>query len=263
MKAIVRHSVSWFSAGVSSAVATRLAIDEIDEVFYIHIDDQHPDTLRFVRECEEWFGKPITILQSPYKCVANAVKGAGGRGYVNGPGGAACTRWLKKRVRKEWECDRKNEMRLRYVWGMDCTETHRAERITETMREFDHAFPLIERGIGKAEAHEILRANGIKRPAMYELGYHNNNCVGCVKGGMGYWNKIRVDFPDVFEARAKLEREVGASCIKGAFLDELDPERGRHEGPICDDCGIMCELMALPPSGGDGMANIQISNKQR
>jgi hypothetical protein len=30
---------------------------------------------------------------------------------------------------------------------------------------------------------------------------------------------------------------------------------GRHEGPICDDCGIMCELMALPPSGRDGMAN--------
>ncbi len=57
MNALVRHSVSWFSAGVSSAVATRLAIDEIDEVFYIHIDDQHPDTLRFVRECEAWFGK--------------------------------------------------------------------------------------------------------------------------------------------------------------------------------------------------------------
>ena len=241
---LVRHSVSWFSAGVSSAVATRLAIDEIDEVFYIHIDDQHPDTLRFVRECEAWFGKPITILQSPYKCVAHAVY-AGGSRYINGPRGANCTRWLKKRVRKDWECDRKNEMRLRYVWGMDSTEKHRADRIVETMRDFDHSFPLIERGIGKAEAHEILRASGIKRPAMYELGYHNNNCVGCVKGGMGYWNKIRVDFPDVFAARAKLERELGASCINGVYLDELDPERGRHDGPIVDDCGIMCELQSL------------------
>ena len=236
-------TVAWFSAGVSSAVATRLAIDEIDEVFYIHIDDQHPDTLRFVRECEAWFGKPITILQSPYKCVAHAVY-AGGSRYINGPRGANCTRWLKKRVRKEWECD-KNEMRLRYVWGMDAGEAHRADRIRDTMIEFDHAFPLIERGIGKAEAHEILRASGIKRPAMYELGYHNNNCIGCIKGGMGYWNKIRVDFPDVFAARAKLEREVGASCINGVFLDELDPERGRHDGPIVDDCGIMCELQSL------------------
>jgi hypothetical protein len=251
VKPIVRHSVSWFSAGVSSAVATRLDINNIDQVFYVHIDDQHPDTLRFVRECEEWFGKPITILQSPYKCVANAVKGAGGRGYLNGPRGAACTRLLKKRVRKEWEQDHPELWPLRYVWGMDCTEVARADRIRAAMSEFEHVFPLIERGIGKAEAHEILKASGIKRPKMYEMGYHNNNCVGCLRGGMGYWNKIRVDFSEVFAARAKLEREVGASCIKGVYLDELDPERGRHDGPIVDDCGIMCELQAL------GMANAQ------
>ncbi len=123
-------------------------------------------TLKFlsentVRKCT--FGKPITIMQSPYKCVAHAVKGAGGRGYVNGPGGAACTRWLKKRVRKEWECEHPELYPLRYVWGMDAAEAHRADRIRETMIEFDHAFPLIERGIGKAEAHEILRASGIKK----------------------------------------------------------------------------------------------------
>ena len=47
------------------------------------------------------------------------------------------------------------------------------------------------------------------------------------------------------------------------WLDELDPERGRHEGPICDDCGIMCELMALPASGGDGMANAPLERSER
>lgn len=246
-------TVSWFSAGVSSAVATRLAIAEIDEVFYIHIDDQHPDTLRFVRECEEWFGKPITILQSPYKDVESVLRS---QSYVNGPYGSPCTRLLKKRLRQEWEMDRKHEVRLCYVWGMDAGETRRADRIRETMIEIDHSFPLIQRGIGKAEAHEILRASGIKRPAMYELGYHNNNCVGCVKGGMGYWNKIRVDFPDVFAGRAKMEREVGASCIKGVFLDELLPDAGRHEGPIVDECGILCGVQAL-------MANTPICNNTK
>ncbi len=257
MNALVRHSVSWFSAGVSSAVATRLAIDTIDQVFYIHIDDQHPDTLRFVRECEAWFGKPITILQSPYRTVETAVKQAGGRGWINGVGGAACTRWLKKRVRKEWEQEHADLFPLRYVWGIDAGEAPRADRIRNTMIEFDHAFPLIQRGIGKAEAHEILRASGIRRPAMYELGYHNNNCIGCVKGGKGYWNKIRVDFPDVFAARAKLEREVGASCINGVFLDELAPEAGRHQGPICDECGILCGVQALsmPNAAGDVRRN--------
>ena len=249
MQGFVRHGVAWFSAGVSSAVATRLAIDEIDEILYTHINDQHPDTMRFVRESEAWFGKPVTILQSEKADVETAVRTAGGKGYINGVAGASCTRSLKRRVRQEWEQAHPGRPTT-YFWGMDANEAHRAERVLETMPEFNHRFPLIEQKIGKAEAHEILRASGIQRPAMYELGYHNNNCVGCVKGGMGYWNKIRIDFPQVFQSRANLEREVGASCINGIFLDELDPQSGRHEGPILDECGLLCELQSLPLANG-------------
>jgi hypothetical protein len=38
---------------------------------------------------------------------------------------------------------------------------------------------------------------------------------------------------------------VGASCIKGVFLDELAPDAGRHEGPIVDECGILCGVMSM------------------
>jgi hypothetical protein len=236
-------NVAWFSTGVSSAVAIKLAIDEIDQIIYTHIDDQHPDSMRFLHDCEEWFGREITVLQSPYKNVETAVLMAGGKGYINGVAGASCTRYLKKRVRKEWEQEQAQP--LTYFWGLDSGEQHRADRLYQSMPKQEHRFPLIERKMNKAMAHEVLRASKIKRPAMYSLGYHNNNCVGCVKGGMGYWNKIRVDFPEVFAARAALERKVGATCINGAYLDELAPEAGRHAGPIVDSCGIMCELMAI------------------
>lgn len=236
-------TVAWFSAGVSSAVATKLMIDQIDKIIYTHIDDQHPDTLRFVADCQAWFGKHVEILQSPYRNVENACRMSGGRGYINGPGGAACTKFLKRRVRKEWESRQQGD--LRYVWGMDYGEKHRADRLHETMPEQEHVFPLIDLRMTKEEAHKVLTASGIKRPEMYELGYSNNNCIGCVKGGMGYWNHIRRDFPDVFEARANMERIIQATCIKGIYLDELDPERGRHEPPIVGDCGILCELMAI------------------
>jgi len=235
--------ISWFSAGVSSAVATKLAIDDIDQIIYTHIEDQHPDTMRFINDCEEWFQKEIEIIQSPYKTVENALLGAGGKGYVNGVAGAPCTRFLKRRVRKEWEL--KQSGRLTYIWGMDNGESDRASRLNETMPDQTHKFPLIEQFISKEDAHQILKASGIDRPAMYELGYQNNNCIGCVKGGMGYWNKIRVDFPDVFESRAKLERRIGGTCIKGIYLDELDPMRGRHEKPICQECGILCEMIGI------------------
>jgi hypothetical protein len=146
-------------------------------------------------------------------------------------------------VRQQWEYEQTEP--LRYVWGMDCHEKDRCDRLLVTMPDCQHVFPLVDRRITKGLAHEILKASGIQRPAMYDLGYHNNNCVGCVKGGMGYWNKVRQDFPEVFAARAAMERTAGATCINGVYLDELEPERGRHEPPIVGDCGILCELMAI------------------
>ena len=52
------------------------------------------------------------------------------------------------------------------------------------------------------------------------------------------------DFPDIFVRRAKQEREIGHSCIKGVFLDELDPDRGRMDEEIMPDCGIGCYLIS-------------------
>jgi len=235
-------TVSYFSAGVSSAVATKLAIGQIDRILYTHIDDQHPDTLRFVKDCEVWFGKPVEIWQSSYYHDVESVCRA--RMFLkNRNGGAPCTTVLKRDVRKDFEWEHRGK--LTCVWGMDVDEKDRAERIKLHMPEQEHLFPLIDQNISKRVAHEILAASGIKRPAMYDLGYHNNNCIGCIKGGMGYWNKIRVDFPEVFAKRAKLERDLGFSITSGVYLDELAPDRGRHEPPISGDCGILCEIMRL------------------
>jgi 3'-phosphoadenosine 5'-phosphosulfate sulfotransferase (PAPS reductase)/FAD synthetase len=228
--------VSWFSAGVSSFIATYLERDKIDNTPYIHIDNQHSDTLRFVKDCEKYLGKEVEILQSPYKSVDNVIKAFS---FINSRFGAKCTEILKKRVRKEWEEGKKD---LTYIWGYDCSEKHRAERIMEAMPEQEHKFPLIERNLTKEDCHGMLAKLGIKRPAMYDMGYRNNNCIGCVKGGMGYWNKIRIDFPDVFNDRAKMERKIGHTCIKDVYLDELDPNRGDFETEIMEDCGIMCQL---------------------
>ena len=229
-------NVCWFSAGVSSFIATYLARDILDQVIYTHIKDQHEDTLRFLHDSERAIGGEIDMLISPYESVSNVIETFR---FINGPYGAKCTDILKKRVRKEWEYGKKN---LTYIWGYDVTEKHRAYRLLEAMPEQKHIFPLIERGLTKEDCHGMLRNLGIKRPAMYNLGYRNNNCIGCVKGGMGYWNKIRVDFPEVFAQRARQEREIGRTCINGIYLDELDPNRGRIENEVMEECSIMCQL---------------------
>jgi hypothetical protein len=230
--------VCWISAGVSSFVAGWLVKNDVDRFIYIDVENQHPDSIRFVKDCEKVLGKEIEILRSHYHSVENVISAFR---FINGVYGAKCTEVLKKRVRKEWEYQHR-DYEITYVWGFDCTEKHRANRLEETMIEFHHEFPLIEKGLTKEDAHGILATLGIKRPLMYDLGYKNNNCIGCVKGGMGYWNKIRVDFPDVFQRMAALEREVGHSCLNGIYLDELQPDRGRIEEEVMEECSIMCHL---------------------
>ena len=238
-------TVCWLSAGVSSFVAGYLIKDEIDRFIYIDIDDQHPDSMRFIKDCETALDKPVEIIKSPYGSVERVCRGFR---FINSAYGAKCTDVLKKRVRKEWEYKNSDKM-LTYVWGFDCNESKRANRLSETMIMQEHRFPLIENNLSKEDAHGICKLIGIKRPLMYDLGYNNNNCIGCVKGGMGYWNKIRIDFPEVFKSRAKLERDIGRSYIKGVYLDELDPKRGRMTDEVMQDCSIFCQLAIEEKAG--------------
>ena len=198
--------VCWFSTGISSFVACYLAKD-VDEIIYTHVANQHPDSLRFLHDCEKLLGRKITVLQSD-----------------------------------EYR-EREHPDHHIYVWGMDAAEKNRAARLERTLTDYEHEFPLIEYNLTKEEAHGIADKLGLKRPIMYDMGYRNNNCVGCIRGGMGYWNKIRVDFPEVFARRAKQEREIGHSCINGVFLDELDPTRGNINDEVMEDCTIACQLL--------------------
>lgn len=234
---MLKKEVSWFSGGGSSFIASYLRRDTLDEIFYIDINDQHPDTMRFLHDCEKALDKEIVILKSEYKDVNSVVEKFR---FVNSPYGAKCTQVLKKQVRQKWEQQQDGEMV--YVWGYDSSENSRAKRLRKSMPEYEHIFPLIDENLDKQEVHGMLQRLGIKRPIMYDMGYQNNNCIGCVKGGMGYWNKIRKDFPEVFEERSKMERNIGRSCIKGVFLDELDPNRGNIENEVMEECGIMCEI---------------------
>ena len=222
---------------MSSFIAGYLVKETVDKWIYIDIADQHPDSMRFIKDCEKVVGMKVEILKSDeFDSVEEVCRKFQ---YINSPHGAPCTGMLKKKVRKQWENEHLDEP-LTYVWGMDLNERNRAERLVKSQPEYEHEFPLIDNNISKQDAHAILDRLGIKRPLMYDLGFLNNNCVGCVKGGMWYWNQIRKQFPEVFEKRAKMERDIGNTCLNGMYLDELPPDAGRKNDEISQDCGVMC-----------------------
>jgi hypothetical protein len=237
--------VCWFSCGAASAVATKLAIKanagkkEI-VIARCYIAEEHPDNDRFADECEQWFGLPIIKLidEKHQGSIYNVFES---QKYIAGIAGAPCTRILKKRVRESFQ--RINDI---HVFGYTVEEQHRADRFIDANNDVNLWSVLIENGLTHDDCLAIVKRAGIELPAMYKLGYRNNNCIGCVKGGAGYWNKIRIDFPDTFERMSKLERKIGASICKEKgqriYLDELNQATGNYKVEPEVECGIFCEM---------------------
>lgn len=232
--------IAWFSAGVTSTVAIKIALEKYDnvQIYFCETNQHHEDNKKFISEVEKWYGQKINILtNNKWKSVEAVLN----HGYINSPNGAYCTKVLKKDVRIALEKIIDYESQV-FGFEYESKQVKRAERFIEQYPNSKAIFPLIDAKLNKKDCMEILIKEGIELPMMYRLGYSNNNCIGCVKGGMGYWNKIRIDFPEIFDRTAKLERKAGHTCIKGVYLDELDPNKGRHENIELPECGIYCEV---------------------
>jgi 3'-phosphoadenosine 5'-phosphosulfate sulfotransferase (PAPS reductase)/FAD synthetase len=236
-----KKKIAWFSCGATSAVACKLGLNKYPdlEVCYIETGSHHPDNLRFLRDCERWFGKKITVLKSEYKDIFDVFERTG---FIHSAHYAPCTQKLKTLVRQKYEYE--NDIDT-YIWGFEygAKEQARAERMCQRYTQFKHEFPLIDARLDKPACLALIKDADIQLPQMYKMGYHNNNCIGCVKGGMGYWNRIRKDFPDVFDRMAKLERKIGHHCLKQCFLDELPVDAGRDEKVLEPQCSIFCGLI--------------------
>ena len=239
--------ISWFSCGAASAFATYLANDKYTDSYfesvYCRVKEEHKDNLRFLEEYSNKLDIPIKIIGDDshnYSIFSVFEK----RKFIKGQTGAPCTMVLKKNVRKKYE--RPTDIQ---VFGYTVEESSRIDRFIDSNNDVNADFILAEQGYTKKDCLEFVADMNIEIPIMYRLGYNNNNCVGCVKGGMGYWNKIRVDFPAEFDRMAKLERKIGHAINKdkdgAVYLDSLEPNRGNFKTDVPLDCGFTCEFKTV------------------
>ena len=240
--------ISWFSCGAASAVATKIALKKYKNLRIIYQDtgSEHPDNKRFLKDCEKWFDKEIEIIKSEKYTdiwdVFNKTK------WLVGPSGARCTSELKRKVAEsiiDWGENQQFE-----IFGYTFEEKNRMERFKLNNNERKIVCPLIDKCLTKDDTLGLIWKAKIKLPKMYELGYRNNNCIGCVKGQAGYWNKIKKDFPDVFNKMAKQERELNVAINKTyingkrikIFLDELPENMGNYKNEPSISCGLFCQM---------------------
>ena len=247
----------WFSCGGPSAAASKLAIRHYSashDVQIVNCDtrpSEDPDNYRFSKQCEQWFGQPIVYISNPaYKTVDDVFEK---ERYMSGIAGARCTTELKKKPRHEFAFP--DDI---HVFGYTLGESKRARRFQANNPELKLKWILIEMKMTKRDCLWMLQDAGIRQPLMYDLGFDNNNCPGCVKASSPwYWDMIRTHFPDAFQRRCIQSRAIGCRLVEIShhnriFLDELPPgpfKRPRKkENLSCGpECGTQINLFKPKP----------------
>lgn len=238
----------WFSCGAASAVAAKKTIEKYGSTHEIRIInnpviEEHEDNFRFLKDVELWLGRTIEFAINPKYPSNSAYDVWEKKKYMSGVMGAPCTFELKKKARQIWENENKPEY---HVLGFTYDEIKRHNRFVE--RERENVLPvLIDEKITKQDCFNIVKNAGIKLPEIYNLGYPNANCIGCVKAtSVTYWNLVKSKHPEIFAKRVEQSRRLGVRLAtykgKRIFLDEIpDGAKGRSLKNLNFECGIFCE----------------------
>lgn len=238
-----------FSAGAASAVAAKLTLAKYAgqgrEIIILRarILSEHPDNDRFHADVERWLAHPIQVVQDT-KYGADVREVWRRKRYIIGQRGAPCRKALKGDL-----LDAQLRPTDIQVLGYTSEEQRRVDAWIDANNGRRLEVPLVDAGLTKADCLAMIERAGIKQAEMYRLGFNNNNCIGCCKGGEGYWNHVRKVFPLVFEESAAVQRMIGPSSYffrnrkTGVRfgLDDLDPSAGRHNEPM-PSCSLSCEL---------------------
>lgn len=240
---------AWFSCGAASAVATKRLIDRVGHkanirIMNTFIEEEHSDNRRFLADCEDWFGRKIESVVPrayPVPSIRQVFEDKRVMSFANGY--APCTVELKRVARQEWECTNNFDW---LVLGFTYEEEGRYLRFQKSERS--NILPVLTSAkLTKAGCWQILIGAGIGLPEMYNLGFNNANCIGCVKAtSPTYWNLTRRYFPHHFKSRAEQSRALGVRLarVKGerVFLDELPLDAvGAPIASVESECGVFCE----------------------
>ena len=239
----------WFSCGAASAVATKLTLERYGNLCDVRVVnnpviEEDEDNRRFLADVQDWLGIAIEDARNSKYPTASAEDVWDKRGGMSFPHGAPCTQHLKKEARQQWEARNHHDW---MVLGYGAEERDRYDMFTLTERP--NVLPiLIDAKMTRQDCYEYIVNAGLKPPRIYELGYPNANCIGCVKAtSPTYWNHVRKVHPEVFASRAEQSRRLGSKLVRvnneRIYLDELDPSaKGRPLASLqMPECGLFCE----------------------
>lgn len=225
--------VCCYSGGHSSAICAievgrRYGTDDLILVNHdIHPSVEDADIKRFKREVAAYIGVPVTQVDMPgvesmdqFDVVMKE------KAFKVGSGTALCTARLKTEPFMRWLREEfpGGDHDCVIYYGFDAGETARIQRRSSILaaQGYRSDYPLALWPEAQRTIHSTAEV-GIDPPLTYSV-FRHGNCKGCLKAGKQHWYVIFCHYPAIW-ARAKFAEEViGYSILKGAFLEELEPE---------------------------------------
>lgn len=184
----MKHVVM-FSGGLGSwAAAKRVAAEHgtADMVLlFTDVRMEDKDLYRFLAEAAPNVGVALTTIaegRNPWHVFFD-------ERFLGNSRADPCSKILKRQMADGWldaNCDPAD---TRVYVGIDWSEEHRytALRDRRAADGWTYLAPLcLAPFIDKADVAALLKAEGIRAPRLYEMGFAHNNCGGfCIKAGQG------------------------------------------------------------------------------
>jgi hypothetical protein len=190
-----RNHIVSVSSGLGSAFAWKILCDKhgpenVTGVF-TDVNGEHPDNYRFLAEVQYELGSRLVKIGNDGRTIWDVMIE---RRFLANTRVDLCSRILKREAFQEWLGCHVEPAGTTVYLGIDWTEIHRLDKARPHWEEAGYSLgaPLCEPPyLGKHDAEAWLATAGIRRPALYDLGFAHANCGGgCVKAGISDFRKL-------------------------------------------------------------------------
>lgn len=213
--------VMFNSAGIGSwatgmRVAEKYGTESLIQLFTDtkKLNDLHPhrgedeDAYRFLREGAALIGGKLEWV-SAGKDIWRVFED---RRYMGNSRVDPCSEFLKREMARKWIEERYSSEEVTLYIGIDWTEAHRAVKNKKFWEPYNVEFPMMDEPyLDKEQMCLWAESLGVKRPRLYELGFHHNNCGGfCVKAGLGQFHLLLRTMPERYTYHEQKQEELFA-----------------------------------------------------
>lgn len=214
---------------------------------------EDPDTYRFIDEAAKHLGAElVTVVDG--RDIWQVFKD---QRFLGNSRIAPCSHELKQKPAKKWIHENTTPGDAIIYVGIDWSEAHRMAAVTKGYKPWLVDAPLLdEPHLSKTDMIEWARAEGLKPPRLYELGFKHNNCGGgCVRAGQAQFKHLLDTMPDRYAEWEKQEqkmqdylgvpvtilRDQRGGTVKPLSLTELR-QRNEQQPALIDltDTGVSC-----------------------